>query len=72
MLKMSGRVCASAAIALTNVGETPLFAKDAGDAVLGTGVDNAAVPKPCDVPERSQTRQLTDTVRSSSALISPE
>ena len=43
MLKMSGRVCASAAIALTNVGETPLFAKDAGDAVLGTGVDNAAV-----------------------------
>jgi len=43
MLKMSGRVCASAAIALTNVGETPLFARDAGDAVLGTGVDNAAV-----------------------------
>ena len=43
MLKMSGRVCASAAIALTNVGETPLFAKDAGDAVLGTSVDNAAV-----------------------------
>ena len=43
MLKISGGVCASAAIALTNVGETPLFAKDAGDAVLGTGVDNAAV-----------------------------
>ena len=43
MLKMSSGVCASAAIALTNVGETPLFAKDAGDAVLGTGVDNAAV-----------------------------
>jgi carbon-monoxide dehydrogenase medium subunit len=43
MLKMSGGVCASAAIALTNVGETPLFAKDAGDAVLGTGVDNAAI-----------------------------
>jgi len=43
MLKMSAGVCASAAIALTNVGETPLFAKDASDAVLGTGVDNAAV-----------------------------
>ena len=43
MLKMSGGVCASAAIALTNVGETPLFAKDAGDAVLDTTVDNAAV-----------------------------
>jgi carbon-monoxide dehydrogenase medium subunit len=43
MLKMSGGVCASAAIALTNVGETPLFAKDAGDAAVGTGVDNAAI-----------------------------
>ena len=43
MLKMSGGVCASAAIALTNVGETPLFAKDASDAVLGTSVDDAAI-----------------------------
>jgi len=41
--ELSGGVCVSAAIALTNVGETPLFAKDAGDAVLGTSVDNAAV-----------------------------
>jgi aerobic carbon-monoxide dehydrogenase medium subunit len=43
MLKMSGGTCISAAIALTNVGETPLFAKDAGDAVLGTSVDDAAI-----------------------------
>ena len=43
MLNMSGGVCVTAAIALTNVGETPLFAKDAGDAVLGTIVDDAAI-----------------------------
>jgi aerobic carbon-monoxide dehydrogenase medium subunit len=43
MLKMSGGACISAAIALTNVGDTPLFAKDAGDAVLGTSVDDAAI-----------------------------
>ena len=43
MLKMSGGVCVSAAIALTNVGETLLFAKDAGGAVLGTTVDDAAI-----------------------------
>ena len=43
MLEMSGGACVSAAIALTNVGETPLFAKDAGDAVLGTAIDDAAI-----------------------------
>jgi carbon-monoxide dehydrogenase medium subunit len=43
MLEMSGGACVSAAIALTNVGETPLFAKDAGNAVLGTTVDEAAI-----------------------------
>jgi carbon-monoxide dehydrogenase medium subunit len=43
MLKTSGGACTSAAIALTNVGETPLFAKDAGDAVRGTSVDDAAI-----------------------------
>ena len=43
MLKMSGGACVSAATALTNVGETPLFAKDAGDAVLATTVDDTAI-----------------------------
>jgi carbon-monoxide dehydrogenase medium subunit len=43
VLEMSGGACVSAAIALTNVGETPLFAKDAGNAVLGTTVDEAAI-----------------------------
>jgi aerobic carbon-monoxide dehydrogenase medium subunit len=43
MLTMAGGVCTSAAIALSNVGETPLFAKDAGDAVLGTNLDDTAI-----------------------------
>ena len=43
VLTMSGGVCTSAAIALTNVADTPLFAKDAGDAVIGTAVDEAAI-----------------------------
>jgi aerobic carbon-monoxide dehydrogenase medium subunit len=45
VLTMSGGVCASAAIALTNVADTPLFARDAGDAVVGTAVDEAAIPE---------------------------
>jgi carbon-monoxide dehydrogenase medium subunit len=43
MLEMSGGACISAAIALTNVGETPLFAKDAGDAVRSTSLEDAAI-----------------------------
>jgi aerobic carbon-monoxide dehydrogenase medium subunit len=43
MLTMAGGVCTSAAITLSNVGETPLFAKDAGDAVLGTNLDDTAI-----------------------------
>jgi aerobic carbon-monoxide dehydrogenase medium subunit len=43
VLTMSGGVCNSAAIALTNVADTPLLAKDAGDALVGTGVEEAAI-----------------------------
>jgi carbon-monoxide dehydrogenase medium subunit len=43
VLTMSGSTCTSAAIALTNVADTPLFAKAAGDAVVGTGLDDAAI-----------------------------
>ena len=42
-LTMLGGACTSAAIALTNVADTPLFAKDAADAAVGTGVDAAAI-----------------------------
>ena len=44
ILTMSGGgACSSAAIALTNVADTPLFAKDAVHAAVGTGLDEAAI-----------------------------
>ena len=43
VLTMSAGACTSAAIALTNVADTPLYAKDAADAVVGTGLDDAAI-----------------------------
>lgn len=43
VLTMADGACTSAAIALTNVADTPLFAKDAADAVVGTTVDEAAI-----------------------------
>ncbi len=36
---MSGATCESASIALTNVGETPLLAADAGASLAGKTVD---------------------------------
>jgi carbon-monoxide dehydrogenase medium subunit len=43
ILTMSGGQCASAAIALTNVGDTPLFAEAASQALVGSAVDKAAI-----------------------------
>jgi carbon-monoxide dehydrogenase medium subunit len=43
VLTMSGGVCASAAIALTNVADTPLLAMNAAEAVIGTTLDEAAI-----------------------------
>jgi carbon-monoxide dehydrogenase medium subunit len=40
---MAKGVCASAAIALTNVADTPLLATDAAEAVIDTPVDEAAI-----------------------------
>ncbi len=45
VLTMSGGQCASAAIGLTNVGDTPLFAAAASDALVGTAVDDEAIAK---------------------------
>jgi carbon-monoxide dehydrogenase medium subunit len=45
VLAMDGGKCKSAAIALTNVGETPIFAEAAGKALEGTAVDDAAIAK---------------------------
>lgn len=43
LLAMSGGKCTNAAIALTNVGDTPLLAEAAASALVGTAVDDAAV-----------------------------
>ncbi len=45
ILTLSGGRCTSASIALTNVGETALFAKEAGAALVGSSLDAAAVAK---------------------------
>jgi carbon-monoxide dehydrogenase medium subunit len=42
VLTMEGDACTSAAIALTNLADTPLFAQHAGEALVGTGIDEAA------------------------------
>ncbi len=43
LLTMEGGVCTSASIALTNVGDTPLFAEAAGAALVGSAFDEGAV-----------------------------
>jgi aerobic carbon-monoxide dehydrogenase medium subunit len=43
VITMAGGVCASAAIALTNVADIPLFANEAANAVVGTRLDDAAI-----------------------------
>jgi carbon-monoxide dehydrogenase medium subunit len=43
VLTMAGGICTSAAIALTNLADTSLFARDAGEALVGTGIDEAAI-----------------------------
>ncbi len=43
VLTMSGGTCQSAAVALTNVGQTPLFVAAAGEALVGTRVDDEAI-----------------------------
>ena len=43
VLTISGATCESAAIALTNVGDTPLFAADAGASLAGKSVDESAI-----------------------------
>jgi aerobic carbon-monoxide dehydrogenase medium subunit len=43
VLTISSSTCRSAAIALTNVADTPLFARDAADAVIRSSLDEAAI-----------------------------
>ena len=59
ILTMSGGTCAAAAIALTNVGDTPLLAEDAGQALLGTALDDAAIAQ-AERNARTIARPVTD------------
>ena len=43
VLRMKGATCDSASIALTNVGDTPIFAADAGESLNGKAVDETAI-----------------------------
>jgi len=43
VLTMSGGACSSAAIALTNVADTPLLAQRAGEALVGTNADEPVI-----------------------------
>jgi aerobic carbon-monoxide dehydrogenase medium subunit len=43
VLTMTGGACTSAAIALTNLADTPVFAQHAGEALVGTAIDEAAI-----------------------------
>lgn len=45
VLTMDGGTCKGAAVALTNVGDTPIYAEAAGQALVGTAVDEAAIAK---------------------------
>ncbi len=47
-LTLAGRSCATASIALTNVGQTPLLAVDAAKALIGSNFDQAAIDRAAD------------------------
>jgi len=48
LLEMSGGTCTKASIGLTNVADTPLYAEAACAALVGTGIDEAAVKAAAD------------------------
>ncbi|GAB4391101.1 MAG: xanthine dehydrogenase family protein subunit M [Kiloniellaceae bacterium] len=51
VITMAGGSCKTAAIALTNVGETPLYAEAAAQALVGTAVDKAAIDQAVSLAE---------------------
>ena len=51
VLTMAGGSCKSASIALTNLGETPLYAEEASAALVGSSVDKAAIDKAASLAE---------------------
>lgn len=51
VLTMSGGKVATCVIGLTNLSETPLLAEDAAQAVIGTGLDDAALKRSAEAAE---------------------
>ena len=52
VLTMLGNSCMSASVAVTNVGQTPLFAEAAGQALVGTTVDEASISAAVEAAEK--------------------
>lgn len=48
IVTLEGGTCSAASISLTNLADTPLYAPDAGAALVGTGVDAEAIAKAAD------------------------
>jgi carbon-monoxide dehydrogenase medium subunit len=59
ILTMGGGKCASASIALTNVGDTPIFAADAAQALVGSAFDAASIRRAVDIA-KAMTRPAAD------------
>ena len=51
ILTMDGGTCSGAAVALTNLGQTPLYVEVAGQALVGTALDEAAIDKAVELAE---------------------
>lgn len=49
ILVMDGGKCASASVALTNLGETAIYAEEASGALVGSAIDDAAIEKAVEI-----------------------
>ncbi len=49
ILVMDGGKCASASVALTNLGETAIYAEEASAALVGSAIDDAAIEKAAEI-----------------------
>lgn len=59
ILTMSGGRCAAASLALTNVGDTPIFAAAAAEALVGSALDAAAIKRAVEIA-KGLTRPASD------------
>ena len=67
---MDGGSCGQAAVALTNVGQTPIFVEAAGQALVGTSLDEAAIAEAARLA-KAPSRSRTCAARPSSSATPP-